>query len=291
MLGLVNYEIERLKYRNFWLIPGALFFSFYIFILPIPMYFIFHWLKSNFSQIHVCVMGIIISHHITFITHSLVFYLITKLSLPFLEKYRVDNKWPYHLFKKAMQTLSWNFLIAIPIVEYFFAYVGMMQVRQNDEIPPYTEIFWQIVFCMITEEIWTYTFHRLLHTPMLYKYHKKHHEYTASIGYSAEYAHIVEFIFVNIMATGSGSMLLGNKMHSITFMLWISYRIGDTIDLHSGYDFPWIPYSVFPFATTATYHDIHHTSNNGNYSSQFVILDYLLGTESIKNKNVKGKNN
>lgn len=249
MSGLLDYEIERLKFKSFWLIPGVLFFSLYIFLLPIPMHFIFLWLKSQFSYINVCVMGIVISHHISFITHSLVLYLITQLSLPFLEKYRLDNKWPHHLFKKAMQTLTWNFLVIIPIVEYFFTLIGMVQVRQDNEVPGYMEIFWQIVFCMITEEIWSYFAHRLFHTPTLYKIHKKHHEYTASIGYSAEYAHPIEFIFVNVIAAGTGPMLLASKMHSVTLMIWISYRIGDTIDQHSGYDFPWNAYSVFPFAS------------------------------------------
>ncbi|OMJ78023.1 hypothetical protein SteCoe_22265 [Stentor coeruleus] len=190
-----------------------------------------------------------------------------------------------------MQTLTWNFIIIIPVVEYFITLIGIIQVRQDNEAPEYLEIFWQIVFCMITEEIWSYFAHRLFHTPMLYKIHKKHHEYTASIGYSAEYAHPIEFIFVNFMAAGTGPIFLGSKMHIVTFMIWISYRVGDTIDQHSGYDFPWNAYSVFPFATSAAYHDFHHTSNTGNYSSQFVVLDYLLGTDSMKNKTVRKKNN
>jgi len=92
---------------------------------------------------------------------------------------------------------------------------------------------------------------------------------------------------VNVMATGFGPLLLGQRMHFLTFLVWISYRIGDTIDQHGGYDFPWTPFAILPFASNfyladSTYHDFHHTRNNGNYSSQFVILDYLCGTVGKK---------
>jgi sterol desaturase/sphingolipid hydroxylase (fatty acid hydroxylase superfamily) len=143
---------------------------------------------------------------------------------------------------------------------------------------------------MITEEIWSYSTHRLMHTPFFYsRIHKKHHEYRGSISYSAEYAHPVEFIGVNVIAAGTGAMILGPRMHIVTFLTWICYRIGDTIDQHCGYDFPWNPYSIMPFASnlyiaSAQYHDFHHTNNNGNYSSGFVCLDYWLGTERMKNK-------
>lgn len=105
---------------------------------------------------------------------------------------------------------------------------------------------------MITEDIWSYVFHRTLHQPGFYsKIHKQHHEYQASISYSAEYAHPIEYIFINIFALGTGPILLGQNMHYSTFLTWIAYRIGDTVDQHAGYDFPWSPFSIFPFSSNS----------------------------------------
>ena len=82
-------------------------------------------------------------------------------------------------------------------------------------------------------------------------------------------------------------------------MLWMFIRVWDIVDAHrcalsviapkhtvtsnyfpcSGYDFPWVPRRLLPFASSADAHDAHHSLNTGNYGSMFVHLDKLFGTE------------
>lgn len=54
--------------------------------------------------------------------------------------------------------------------------------------------------------------------------------------------------------------------------------VAATIDAHSGYEFPWNPYRCLPMASSATYHDFHHSKNVGNFSGAFTYLDYIFGT-------------
>jgi len=56
------------------------------------------------------------------------------------------------------------------------------------------------------------------------------------------------------------------------------WMVAATIDAHSGYEFPWNPYRCLPMASSATYHDFHHSKNVGNFSGAFTYLDYIFGT-------------
>ncbi len=72
-------------------------------------------------------------------------------------------------------------------------------------------------------------------------------------------------------------------MQMVSFLTWLCYRIGDTVDQHGAYEFPWSPFSILPFASnchaaTADFHDFHHSRNVGNYGSQFSLLDWAFGT-------------
>ena len=250
MATLLEYEYSRLRSRGMFLIPGTIFFSFYIFLGPPLSSFLLSTLSLYFSQFLTKVLSVLITHHLSFSIHCLTLHLLSKVHHPGLEQYRLDTSWPTHLWKKARNTSLQNFFMIVPLAEIFLTELGLVTSALSEYYPPPTEVFCQLVFSMVTEDIWSYSFHRLMHEPEVYKrIHKKHHEYKASISYSAEYAHPVEFVVTNILAVGTGPMLLGKNMHFITFLVWISYRIGDTVDQHGGYDFPWSPYSIFPFAS------------------------------------------
>jgi sterol desaturase/sphingolipid hydroxylase (fatty acid hydroxylase superfamily) len=60
-------------------------------------------------------------------------------------------------------------------------------------LPSLLSLFWQFFVCAFINDIGFYWSHRLFHTPFFYqRYHKKHHQYTGTIGFAAEYAHPME---------------------------------------------------------------------------------------------------
>ena len=69
-------------------------------------------------------------------------------------------------------------------------------------------------------------------------------------------------------------------LHILTMYLWITLRILQAIDSHSGYDFPWSLHNFLPFWAGARHHDIHHERFIGNYSSSFVWWDLMFDTEA-----------
>jgi methylsterol monooxygenase len=80
--------------------------------------------------------------------------------------------------------------------------------------------------------------HQALHTGVLYKHiHKIHHKYSAPFGLAAEYAHPAE---VFILGTGTilGPLLycyFMRDLHICNVYLWITLRLFQAIDAHSGY--------------------------------------------------------
>ena len=99
---------------------------------------------------------------------------------------------------------------------------------------------------------------------------------------AAEYASPIE-----VMCLGFGTVFgpviycaLTKDLHILTMYLWISLRLFQAIDAHSGYEFPWSLHHFLPFWAGAEHHDVHHERFIGNYSSSFRWWDRLCDTEA-----------
>ena len=61
-------------------------------------------------------------------------------------------------------------------------------------------------------------------------------------------------------------------------MIYLAYRVFETCDGHSGYEFPFSPCRMIPLGGGANFHSYHHLVNVGNYGSAFIIWDLIFGT-------------
>jgi methylsterol monooxygenase len=158
--------------------------------------------------------------------------------------------------------------------------------------PPLWKMAYQIAIFFVVEDAWHYWNHRLMHeVTWLYKnVHKLHHTYSAPFGMTAEYANPIE-----VMVLGFGTVsvpivycALTKDLHVLTMYLWITLRLFQAIDAHSGYDFPWSLHHFLPFWAGADYHDVHHEKFIGNYASSFRFWDHMMntvsGSEAFKQK-------
>lgn len=148
-----------------------------------------------------------------------------------------------------------------------------------EDCPSSWTILWQFFFCLILEEVFFYVVHRSLHHPKLYFLHKKHHEYKATIASAFVYSSATEHL-TNAMASGLFYTLLSRvyPVHIFTVIVWLTFRMIESEDGHSGYDWPWAISNWIPFSSGGNYHFFHHSKNVGNYGAIIHIFDTFLGT-------------
>lgn len=111
-------------------------------------------------------------------------------------------------------------------------------------------------------DIWFYTLHRTLHHPLLYRFHKKHHEAKNPVGVLALYAHPFDAIVVNL-----GSMM---ALH-----LWLRFSFFQIMCIGTMATVNTIVKSHTGRKTDE--HVIHHQRFTCNYGMS-LFMDKLFGT-------------
>lgn len=303
-----------------------------------------HWLRvAIWSRIRstiddertfLVVWGVVV-HSAIFIGGNLVMALLYYLHLPAFEQFKIGfAPWPWRqgprqraqyfsLIRRSIPVLLLNQYLIAPFLVWLSYPNGKGRGMNGDvgSVPEWYTSMWQIGVSMLAEDALFYWAHRTLHHPRLYgAVHKLHHEYKSSIGIASEFAHPIEFILSNTLPFSAGPLICG--MHYWTLFMWTLWRIGETIDAHSGqtqsgltitsnavpaapiaslltltqlccgcfastvpisscsgYEFPWSPYRLLPFASSATSHEWHHSHNVGNFGSFFRWWDAAFGTD------------
>jgi sterol desaturase/sphingolipid hydroxylase (fatty acid hydroxylase superfamily) len=187
-----------------------------------------------------------------------------------------------------MRVLSYNiihggfkYLILLPIVIYAGAQVQPSKfVTDMSLCPSWKEMLPQMAIMFLVEDFFNYFIHAAMHHPLLYRFHKEHHEYKYSIPLTAWHFHYVEFVFLQLL---SGQMYIMAAqayapVHIGTLMVWYIFRFWNNNSTHCGYVFPWTPTSLIPFCLNDEFHDFHHTHNSGNYGLYLRVLDVVFGT-------------
>jgi len=158
----------------------------------------------------------------------------------------------------------------------FKPYILMLGLTAQLPFPAWYEVVGSVLLCFIIEDFYFYWVHRALHLPFWYKYiHKVHHEFATPFGIAAEYAHPLE-TFILGMGTVVGPLL--TTRHLLTLYVWLAVRLYQTVEAHSGYDFPWTLTNFIPFWGGSHFHDFHHETFVGNYASSFTVWDWVFGT-------------
>lgn len=155
-----------------------------------------------------------------------------------------------------------------------------------ESIPEVKTMLWQMVLFLLVGEVSFYFIHSILHNPRFYWLHKLHHEYNVTIALAVQYAHPIEHILANNVPAGLGYKLLSKvyPVHIFTIIIWLTFRLFETCDGHSGYDWPWGQSQLLPFSAGGPYHYFHHKQNTGNYGSVLHIVDTIFNTNKDYHK-------
>lgn len=285
--NLIQYELKRYKSKGYGLIFAWIIAICYVLIFP---YLLKSYWPDNIRNPGLFYgLSIFIFFNLTLLFTNLEYFIYYTLEHPFLERYKTTpDQWPWKQNKeewnkqiiKAFKTVTFNSLILLPIFLLPNILTNECPHRYDREsLPNLYEIISQLAICMLCEDFFFYFSHRLLHTDYFYnKIHKIHHEFKETVAISAIYAHPIEYMIGNILPSSIAPLLLGNKMHLLTNLVYIVMVLHESHDGHSGYTFSWSPHRVVPMTFDADFHIFHHWKFRGNYANYFSIWDKFFGT-------------
>ncbi|XP_059297657.1 methylsterol monooxygenase 2-2-like [Lycium ferocissimum] len=238
------------------------------------------YLITNFSDFQLTCFGGFFLHESVFFLSGLPFILFERAG--WFGKYKIQKKNNTREAQEKCITrlLMYHLCVNLPLLIASYPVFKYMGMRASLPLPSWKVVSTQILFYFIVEDFVFYWGHRILHTKWLYKHvHSVHHEYATPFGLTSEYAHPAEILFLGF-ATIVGPAITGP--HLITLYLWVSLRVLETVEAHSGYHFPWSPSNFLPLYGGSDFHDYHHRllyTKSGNYSSTFVYMDWIFGTD------------
>jgi len=292
--SMIHNEKVRFQRKPFsYTVIGVACFMTFLFGAPRLAPLIWEPLLNLIGPFHAGYTILPVVHSLSILIGNIIYEGIYILDLRCLDQYKINPQpWPWKndkknwkaLSKRCIKSLLINHLICSPLLMVVIAasrYVtdyGLRLRTDVESLPSVIEFISQFFFCLLAEDMFAYWTHRLLHSRPLYWIHKQHHEFEITVGFAAEYAHPIEFMFSNTLTTVSGGLILNNRMHAYTFYVWLFWRLMDTTELHSGYELPWSMFRVLPFATPTSHHDYHHSHNIGTFGSYFCFWDTIWGT-------------
>lgn len=233
-----------------------------------------------------------------FVTHEVMYFgrcipwLIID-QIPYFNRWKIQatklpsNKEQWECFKAVLKS---HFLVEALPIWMFHPLCASLNISVDVPFPSYLTMFFQICIFFLCEDMWHYWAHRFFHFGWFYRnIHKQHHKYAAPFGLTAEYAHPVEVASLGFGTVGFPIIYAYlskvkpdwniPSLHLFTLTFWITLRLFQAVDSHSGYDFPWSLHNFLPFWAGAEHHDDHHHYFVGNYASSFRWFDYFLKTE------------
>lgn len=266
--------------------------AYYQTLYPTTDYSSLNWFEQQWVWWYVWFANPVIATGVmSFLLHEVVYFgrcipWIIVDATPYFRRWKLQpNKIPtaQEQWECTKQVLWAHFTIEGPLIWLFHPMAEAIGMTTYEvPFPSLTTMAIQVAFCFVFEDFFHFLAHQALHAGCLYKYiHKIHHKYGAPFGLAAEYAHPAE---VAILGTGTiaGPLLycfFTHNVHIVTVYIWITLRLFQTIDAHSGYVFPWSLQHFIPFWSGAEHHDFHHMAFNNNFSTSFRWWDWLCGTD------------
>jgi len=191
--------------------------------------------------------------------------------------WRVQAK-PYRksVFLQRLPLITFNVLL-IYLLSGVGLYIssGMFVI----ETPSLLTFISQFLIIVLFDDMFFYFYHRLLHenTYLKQKIHSIHHRASHPFPLEFIYVHPLEWMIGYVGAVvGVLLILFFGSINAYAFWTYIVFRMWHEIDIHSGVKSLFVQY--IPFIAPAEHHDLHHSSNKGNYASTLVIWDKICNT-------------
>lgn len=173
----------------------------------------------------------------------------------------------YELYYLANKSLFINMLIISPII---YSFIDLYLIDNN--IPPTTFQFINIVIILLIQNIGYYIVHKLFHLSKFYKFHKFHHKFDKTLIPSLGNAvSITEFIFAYMLPFVLGAYITNPSEISMIIPLFLVAVLNMSIHCQELNRFKYPAYIVSP-----NNHFIHHQQRNKHFAAPILNIDKLI---------------
>ena len=162
------------------------------------------------------------------------------------------------LIRNTIKEIPISHFIVQPLFYFtIFPFMKYFGTETFTSIPNLISCFYQFFFISIITDMCFYFIHRFSHSPSFYQHHKKHHQYKKPTAIAADYCTFMEKITLWFTPLVLGPLLFGS--HTAVWLAWLMFRTYESIEAHSGYEFPYVGLN------TSRFTDYHYARNLGNY--------------------------
>ncbi len=224
---------------------------------------------------------------------NIVYYTTSILVLSVFVFIFLERKYPYRKGLKFFREGFWVDLIWYTFVQSYFLQIIIFAwilypLRQhylaNFNFVTNWPIVWQVLFFLVTHDLYIYWFHRWQHhSKILWKTHEAHHSNKEVDWLAGTRSHSVEILinqtieYAPIILLGANPIVIPIK--ALIDAVWGMY-IHSNIDIKSGK----LQYII----NGPEMHQWHHADQRevfyANYGTKFAIWDWMFGTAYLPNK-------
>jgi Delta7-sterol 5-desaturase len=152
---------------------------------------------------------------------------------------------------------------------------GLLQLEWAHlaEKPSFIQIFIEVIILFFWNELHFYVNHRLLHTPLLRRFHKAHHQSMTTTPWTTYSFHPVESMMLGSV------LILPMLVHDFSIEALVSVPIFSFVINQIGHaNYDWFPESRFFLFQGARRDQQHHEKIHGNFGFALDWLDRWLKT-------------
>mmetsp|Transcript_33643 Transcript_33643/g.56528 ORF Transcript_33643/g.56528 Transcript_33643/m.56528 type:complete len:289 (-) Transcript_33643:350-1216(-) len=199
----------------------------------------------------------------------------------YLKSYRIQNSEDMSHWKPQGHISQEFFVYLLPLV-----FMDVFYPRRGEKLLDTTISFWwlmaEVFATLVVYDLYFFASHVLIHrVPWLFKHvHAKHHRRTVMRARETVALSIPDQALDVLCSIAALNTI---KCHPLSRTLYDIVIIAMLCELHSGYDFPWMPQNVVPFGVMAgsRRHTHHHQYGTAYYQKFFVYLDNACGYDRV----------
>lgn len=186
------------------------------------------------------------------------------------------------LFETARAMFVVACLMAWPMTQYRLGYPTGLKWDLDEAGGLWVVVGLNLVVGILAIDAWTYLKHRLLHTKLLFRFHKHHHAFrdpTPFAGFAISPLEAVLTFWPLLLVCVPAA----NHWAPLYFTLVVAFVVLN-LYLHSGVKLRWVE-ATLPrlFLNTSAFHNLHHARVDTNYGEVLFLWDVLLKTADQAN--------